>query len=213
MALNVVLFDSATNNAIAVDPDGELRVVIEQYPRLSGGQEAYPFSQFFTADGTPTGSNDMRVDGSTTPQEFFIIAQPDIDIWVKSIRVRISDPGANLDEFGALTALTNGVSWTYHNQAVGTITIADEIKSNLDFIELGLATPSVGTGIDAFKADISGGGGADTFLPTIDLTQTFGLSTGVHLKKGTLDRISFFVNDNLSAGIDTFRIKAFGVQV
>lgn len=199
-------------NGLKVNGEGEIAVTIHQHPPLEEITESYPYAQWFTADGSASGSNDMRVDGSTNPQSFYISAQQDIDIFIKTISVRISDTGANLDEFGALSALTNGVSFEYVSGTIGELVIQDEIKTNLDFIRLGLSTPAIGGGTDAFKADLSGGG-ADTYLPVIDLTVTFGFSWGLHLKKGSLDRLQFTINDDLSAGIDTFNIKGFGSRL
>lgn len=199
-------------NGLKVNGEGEIAVTIHQHPPLDEITESYPYAQWFTADGTPNGSNDMRVDGSTNPQSFYISAQQDIDIFIKTISVRISDAGANLDEFGALLALTNGVSFEYVSSVIGELVIQDAIQTNLDFIRLGLSSPAVGGGTDAFKADLSGGG-ADTYLPVIDLTVTFGFPWGLHLKKGSLDRLQFTVNDNLSTGIDAFNIKGFGSRL
>ena len=111
-----------------------------------------------------------------------------------------------------MPALTNGVSFEYVSGIIGELVIQDEIQTNLDFIRLGLSSPAVGGGTDAFKADLSGGG-ADTYLPVIDLTVTFGFPWCLHLKKGSLDRLQFTVNDDLSAGIDAFNIKGFGSRL
>ena len=133
-------------------------------------------------------------------------------MFIKTISVRISDAGANLNEFGALAALTNGVTFEYIGGAAGELTIQDAIQTNLDFIRLGISTPAIGGGTDAFKADLSGGG-ADTYLPVIDLSATFGFEWGLHLRKGTLDRLQFTIHDDLSTGIDAFNIRGFGAQL
>ena len=154
----------------------------------------------------------MGVDGSTTPQEFYISAQSDKDIFIKTISVRIGDNGARLNLFGALSALTNGITWAFNTTSLGDVTIKDEIQTNLDFIRMGIATQGIGDGGSAFRADVSGSS-ADTYLPVIDLTQTFGFPWGLRLEKGTNDKVSFIVNDDLSTGLDTFNIFGFGVQL
>ena len=81
----------------------------------------------------------------------------------------------------------------------------------MGIIRLGLRTFAIGTGTDAFKADIAGGGGEDTYLPVIDLADTFGFPYGVRLVANSNDKITFTVSDNL-AGLSTFNIKGFGIQ-
>lgn len=199
-----------TPSELRVFKDGSIGAVIQDYPLMDQGITPSPFSQWFTDNGASDGSNDMRVDGSSIPQRFYIKAQDDFDIYIKTISVRISDNGARLNDFGALSALTNGVSWTTSNNSLGDdYVIQDQIQTNLDFIRLGFLTQGVGEGTSAFRADISGSG-SETYLPVIDLSQTFGPRWGVRIKRGSNDLLSFIVNDDLDSGIDTFNIKAFG---
>lgn len=209
MTISVVVRDNLTHIPMKVNGDGEIFATINNHPPIDDRIESYPFSAFFV---NTSNSNDMRVDGSTTPVEFAVKAVSDKDIFLKTISVRISDAGASLNEFGNLPALTNGVDFWYETPEIGAVEIETGIQTNLDFIRIGLATKAVGGGTNAFLSDISGGG-ADTYLPIIDLTQTFGFPWGLHLKKDTTAKLSFLVNDDLSAGIDTFNIKCFGTQL
>ena len=196
---------------VKVNGEGEIPVVIHTHPPVDEEVSAYPFSQFFTDDGTSSGTSSMLVDGSTTPQEFYIQAQEDKDIYIKTISVRIEDNAGRLNLYGALAALTNGVSWTYTTNELGEITIKDGIKTNLDFIRMGLSTPQIGSGSDAFRADVSGSA-ADTYIIVIDMIQTFGFPWGLRLAKGTKDKMSFVVNDNIST-LDAHDIFGFGTQL
>lgn len=209
MSLDVILRDGEGRpNSARINGEGELGVVVHSHPPLDEGITSYPFSAWFESSG----SNDMRVDGSTTAQEFKIVAATNVDIFIKTISVRIADASAVLNKFGNLTALTNGVDWNYQNDALGRLTIQGGIQTNLDFIRLGFSTVGTGDGSSAFRADTSGAG-ADTYLPIIDLTQTFGFPWGLRLRKGTNDAMSFVVNDDLSTGMDGFDIRAFGIQI
>lgn len=200
-----------SENSLKINGEGEIGVVLHAHPPNNERVESYPFSQWFTNNGLATGSNDLRVNGATASQDFYVSGRQGIDIYIKSISVQISDNGSALNKFGALAALTNGVSFLYANDELGEITIQDQIKTNLDFIRIGLSTGAIGTGTDAYKADISGGG-ADTYLPTIDLSVTFGFPWGLRLVKGSRDKLIFRINDNVS-GLDTFNIKGFGIQI
>lgn len=210
MSIPTTIIDGyGTGHKLKVNGEGEIGVVIHTHPPIDETLESYPFTDYFRN----AGSNDMRVNGSTTPVEFTINADPNRDYYIKVISVYIADAGASLNEFGNLSALTNGVSFTYKNDNIGLVTIQDEIQTNLDFIRLGHDTVGIGDGTSAYKLDISGGGGADAYLPVLDLAKTFGFPWGLRLQKGSTDKLSFFVNDNLSTGMDAFNIKGFGVQI
>jgi len=209
--VDVQIVDNSGDKKLKLYEEGELGVVVHAHPPTDEAISSYPFSQWFTDDGTSAGASDLRVDGSTTGQAFYIAAQTERDIYIKTISVRISDNAAVLNKFGALTALTNGLEFRYKNDLIGDVLIQDEMKTNLDVIRLGLSSPPLGDGSSAFRADVSGSG-ADTYLPFIDLTLMFGFPWGLRLKKGSTDRLEFIVNDALG-GLDGFDIKGFGIQL
>ena len=211
--LDVTLVDGyGTGNKAKVNGEGEIGVVVHSHPPIDETVSAFPFSQWFTDDGTSAGSNDMRVDGSSMPQKFYVSASTERDIYIKTLTIRIADQSAVLNKFGNLTALTNGLSFVYENDSIGMVTIQDEMKTNLDVIRVGSGSPPLGDGSSAFRADVSGSG-ADTYLPFMDLSKTFGFPWGLRLKKGTNDKLVFNVNDDLSTGMDGFDIKGFGIQI
>jgi len=214
MPLRVNLVDGHGSGHVAkVNGEGEIGVVIHTHPPIDEETISYPFRQYMTSTGISSGSNDMIVDGSTTSQDFYISAQQDRDIFIKTISFRLGDSGTvTLAKFGALTALTTGCDLVYANDALGEIVIADGLTTNLSMIRLGITTAAVGTGGDAFLLDVQGGGSEDTYLPVLDLAQVFGFPWGLRLSKGTNDRITFRINDAL-AGLITFNAIAYGVQL
>jgi hypothetical protein len=212
MTLQVQIIDPSTGRTAKINGEGELGVVVHPHPPVNEEVTSLPFRQFFTNDGMSTGSNDMRVDGSATSADFWIQASPTRDIYVKTISVIIADTNATLNKFGNLSALTNGIQFIHETQDLGTEIISDAIQTNLDFIRLGLGQPSIGDGTSAFRADLSGGG-ADSYLPVLDLSTTFGLPWGVRLRKGTKDKLIFRVRDDLATGIDQFDIIGYGTQL
>lgn len=197
---------------LKVDSEGAIEVVIHPHPPLNETITSLPFSQFFTDDGTATGSNNMIVDGSVNTQTFYVAPSNEFDIYINSITIQISDPGARLDRFGALTALTNGVKFYYQNASIGELVISEAIKTNLDFFRDATGGKNFGSGTDAWKADIAGGAGEDTYFPEIDLQERFGLMWGLHLPKDSTGILAFDVRDNL-AGLSTFNIKAYGIRI
>lgn len=201
-----------SGNKLKVNGEGEIPVVIHTHPPIDEKISLFPFSQFFTDNGSSSGSSDMRVDGSTTPQEFFISADEERDLYIKTISIRIADASSVLNKYGNLAALTNGVDWNFKTNTLGDINLRSGIKTNLDFIRIGVSTPAIGDGATAFRADVSGASG-DTYLIVIDMSVTFGFPWGLKLAKGTNDKISFVVNDDLSTGMDGHDIFGFGTQL
>ena len=70
-------------NKLKISHEGTIGVVNHLHPPLDDTVLILPFRQFFTDDGSPTGSSDMQVNGSSTPIEFFIDALPNKDIYIK----------------------------------------------------------------------------------------------------------------------------------
>lgn len=199
---------------LKINGEGELSVVIHQHPPVDESTAALPFRQYFTNDGTKTGSNNMAVSATlASPQDFYVKASPDYDIYLKYVTVEIGDGGSpNLNGFGALGALSNGVAFYWDTQVEPLYELHEGIKTNKEFIRLGSDTAAVGTGADAFLADVSGGGSEKSYLPAIDFKEIYGLPWGLRLRKGTLDKLIFRVRDNVS-GLSTFNIIATGTRI
>lgn len=198
--------------AVEVTEEGAFQVVVHPHPPLHESRYPDLWSQFLTVDGTPSGSRDMIVDGSSAPVDFYVNARQDEEIWLNRVNVRISDPGSRLDRFGALTALPNGIDFFYETGDLGRVIIGERITTNLEFVRLSGGKPSFGTGADAFLADISGGAGEDTYLPTIDINEVFGAQWGLRLRKGSNDRVGFTVRDAM-AGLSVFNIFGTGIRL
>ena len=196
-----------------INGEGEASVVVHPHPPKDELLAPEPFRQYFTDDGTTAGSNNMIVAGTlAAPIPFYIKAVPEYDIYIKSISVVIGDAGAPaLNKFGALAALTNGIEWVHLRQEEGEYILHDGIKTNLEFVRLGVDTGAIGTGVDAYLADVSGGGTEKSYLPVINMTQTFGMTWGLRLRKGTTDRLGFNVRDAM-AGLVTFNAIGYGIR-
>ena len=199
---------------LKVNGEGEVSVVIHQHPPIDEEIAALPFRQYFTDNGGLTGSNDMTVNGTlATPQDFYISANPVYDIYIKYITVEIGDGGSPaLNKFGALTALTNGVKFLWDTQTEPNYELHEGIKTNKEFIRIASDTGAIGTGTEAYLADVSGGGTEKSYLPNMDMKEIYGLPWGLRLRGGTLDKIIFRVQDNLT-GLTTFNAIATGTRI
>jgi hypothetical protein len=213
MIKSVISDGDGTDNKLKIQPEGTLNVVVHPHPPQGEQLIAEPFRQYMTTDGTGAGSNDMTIDGSSSPVDFFVKASEDYDIYIKAISIIIGDGGSPaLNKYGALSELTNGVQWCMFSQEVGLYELHDGIKTNLEFIRIGVDTGAIGSGVEAYLADVSGGGTEKSYIPTIDLQETFGLKYGVRLRKGTTDKLIFTVRDNLS-GLTTHNAITYGIRI
>ena len=211
--IKTTIVGSGGEEIAAVNKEGTLNVVVHPHPPIGETLSAQPFRQYFTDDGYTSGSNDMTINGSSISVDYCVSASKDYDIYIKSISVVIGDGGSPaLNKFGALSALTNGVSWSLFSNELGLYELHDGIKTNLEFIRLGVDTAGIGTGTDAFLADVSGGGTEKSYLPIIDLAETFGLAYGVRIRKGSNDKLIFSVRDDLT-GLTTFNAIGYGIRI
>jgi hypothetical protein len=207
--LKTVLVDPLTGQGLNVGDEGAIATVVHPHPPKDEKETSLPYRARFVNDAD---SDAMAVDGSTTEQIFSLSAVQDRDIYVNSISVRIADGGSpNLNKFGNLSALTNGVGWEWVTSDLGAVILHEGIQTNLEFIRTGHKTAAIGTGTDAYLADVSGGGTSKAYLPIIDISEQFGKPWGMRLRKGTNDRLSFIVRDDLT-GLDAFDAIAYGVQ-
>ncbi len=211
MTVPVNIFDPTTDNHWHINGEGEGSVVVHTHPPVDETVSALPFRQFFTDDGTATGSSDMLVDGSVINVDFSITAQPTVDIYIKTLSVIVADAGARLNLFGAIAELTNGVLFTHNTNESGTLVLHEGITTNLKFVRLGLNNPPIGSGTSAFRADLTGGG-ADAYMPVIDFKQLFGMPWGLRLRKGSNDTVKFTIRDNVST-IDQFDVVGYGIKI
>lgn len=206
--IKTTIHDLGKNYSMKVEEDGAINAYIIPRPPLESEQQALPFASYMKLNGT--GATAMNVNGSVTPQDFYIKAE-DYDIYVNTIVFEIADAGASLEKFGALTALTNGLEFYYFNQAQGKYSIESGLKSNFDMIRLANFSPAYGTANEAFKLT-NVVGASEAYVGVIDLEDIFGLQWGLQLRANTTDRIGFIVNDNITA-IDAMDIKVYGIRV
>jgi hypothetical protein len=197
-------------NPLKIDKEGSVQVVVNAHPPLDEQIYPLPFREFFVDSN---GSSDMAINGSVTNVAFSISASQDYDIYIKYVSVEIGDGGSpNLNLFGALPALTNGVEFCHFNNTDGFYTLHEGVKTNKAFIRMGTDTAAIGTGVDSFLADTSGGGSEKSYFPNIDFAESYGMPWGIRLRKGSEDKLIFKVKDNLS-NLTTFNAVGSGIRL
>ncbi len=131
--IKTTLVNGKDDIAAVVSSEGAVNVVTHPHPPKDESLVPIPYRDYFR---DPDDSLDMAVNGSSTNVQFCICADPEVDIHVKSVSITIADAGAALNEFGAITALSNGVLFEWVTQDIGTVTIHEGLKVtgiSLDF--------------------------------------------------------------------------------
>jgi hypothetical protein len=196
-----------SGNSARVYDEGTVGVLVHPHPPKDDADHPIPFRQYAK---NSAGAFDMRVDGSTTPQEFYVEPAPERNLYVGRIDFLVSDASATLDKFGALTALTNGVKVEWVTDDFGTVEVHDGLKTNFDFIRLSGGKPSFGDGATAFRAN-NMSGSSEGYLASVDLDEIFGTQWGLRLRKGTLDRLVITIQDDIT-GVDQFDAVIYGLE-
>jgi hypothetical protein len=190
--------------SLNIDNEGNLNVVAHKRPPIVQDTTLLPLRQYFQSNG----SRDMNVNGSLNSVDFSIDANADGQISIKSMFISIVDAGASLSEFGNLPALTNGVEFIWQSQDFGEIVIANELKSNFDFVAFGGGNPAFGSASSSFIAS-NVIGQEEAVIVFIDFQKLFGFEYGIPLRKGTKDKLIFRINDDTS-GVTSFTAIGYG---
>lgn len=187
-----------------VFPTGAAYTTSNQIPPFG---EFWPIIPFVQQLKNTAGSADMRVVGSlATPLQFFISASTSADRFITAISFIISDAGANLNQFGALTALTNGCLLLYETPSAVT-QVLPALKTNFDFIRMAFGQPAFGDSGTVFQA-VNAVAASEAYIPVIrfaDWLPPFGLKLDIN----SGNRLVFQVRDD-TTGVDAFDAIAFG---
>jgi len=197
---------SDKNGTPAEFENGKQIIMSAGYPPLLS-QKCIVYGQKFTIDGLTSGSDDMGINGSSTPVEFYIKADTDNDIYITNISV-ICGYGtiADLFEFADKgSALTNGVLIAYNHPTEGSITIANP-KVNYDFLRMTLME-IVPTAWEMRSLVANNDYGFIVNIPLLKIMPPL----GVKLDKGTIQRLSVTIRDDCSTA-DLFNMRCFGFK-
>ena len=163
------------------------------------------YRKFLTLNADDT-TTEMLVDGSTTPQKFYIEASSENDIYITSLSIIIQGVSLDLgvDFAGSGSALGNGFNIYYEDQN-GLINIGTDFTTNFDFIRLCQGNPNFGDDGNAFiLPGLTAGGkknAATGIIPVLDFNEVFGFTYGLKLLRGSNNRLVLEVNDDLTTGL------------
>lgn len=189
-------------HTVRVVNGGELLVTATQDPPLLP-KKSNAYSVFFL---DATGSNDMGVNGSVTPVDFYISASDEATRFIKRISFAFGyGSSAESYEFAdSGAALTNGVRIWYKNDNGDMIDIANP-KANLSFMR----GASGGISTTNWQARGFAAAGDYGYFVNWDLC---GLTPGgIQLDKGSKQRMIITIRDDCTDA-DLFNCKAFGFE-
>lgn len=207
-----VIGSSKDKRTVRVTPEGAFVTTFTSALPVDEETLIVPFSTAMTINGIPLadgGDSDLTVDGSVTPVDVFILGQSDGDVYITSANIVLADsPTVSLNQFGGITALTNGISFFYEIPS-GRRELATPLTTNFDFIRIGSLTTGLGSKNDAYQANNLNAGGDDGYNPVLDLTLLSPLGIGIRLRKNSPDKLGFCISDDLST-INTFNVIVTG---
>lgn len=210
MAIPIWLKGVCGTNGLQVDNDGAALVsLVPHPPRITA--KHIPLRQHLTDDGLVTdGTNqDMkRVGTLAAPIDFWIPADGTNDRYITHLSFLIADAAAKPNQFGAITALTNGCNLFYKHALAGDVTIHDALMTNFEFMRLALGQPAFGSAADAFRAK-NVIGVSDAYIPVLDLRIFSPDGFGIKLDAGSTQRLTLQVRDD-TTGVDGFDCIAYG---
>jgi hypothetical protein len=208
----ISITDYFNKNKVKVTDDGELLTSSSNIPPVEdvGTENRIQFlSEIFGSAGAGLGTINQNVDGSTTPQEFYIQASTSYDIYIMQIIIILADgsPGVTHKSFGAINSLTNGFDLLINESSVDTYIINKAKTGGQLIAQSGFNNP-FGTGAESFEL-INWTENDDAQIISIPLSQW--VPGGLRIGRGTTDRVSTFVNDDLTA-LSELTVRAFGYK-
>jgi len=215
MGLETNIADGTGSERLAqVDEHNHLGVAL--YPpalHLDGKPSTFRFyAQYLGSGGAEAaaingGAADQGVNGSVTTQNFFIAAEEDFDIRIMAISIVIADTAIVHNNFGNVSALTNG--WDLIIEEAGAQTfIINKAKTGGQVIaQSGFYSP-YGDGATSFELT---NWTSNEDAQTINLPIGTVVPGGVRIGRGTNDRILAVVNDDLT-GLTEFYVRIAGYR-
>lgn len=210
MSLDSLIRDGrGANRRAGVDAEDCIRVA-PYAPDLPpvGQKSRYRFiTGLVGSTGLGSGTVNMNVDGSSTPQVFYIGANNDYDIYIMGVSILIADTGIVHNNFGTLSALANG--WDLYLQEGGEETkLIDKATTNGEVIVFtGQGRPF---GDSATSWELINWNATDDAALCYYAFNEY-MPGGLRIARGSDDQLQSIVNDNLT-GLTEFKVRIFGYR-
>ena len=191
--------DANNNHALKVYPS-----IPEILPEKTKNQ--YRFLSELLANEVG-GGTDLNVDGSVTPSNFAIQSQTDYDIYITKLILVLGGLTLGHNKFGPISALTNGIDLFLEETNEKTYLFEGAKTSGQLIAFSGFSNPfGTGTGTwELTKWDANN----DAHCITVPVSDY--IPGGLRIGRGTKDRLSITVNDDLTT-IPVFFSRVFGYR-
>lgn len=147
----------------------------------------------------------LNQNGSSTAQEFYIAAEENVDIKIMRVVITVADSAVAHNNFGAVSALTNGFTLQVFERGVLTNLINGAKTGGELIIQAGGFSP-YGDGATSFELS-NWSGNSDAQTVVIDVGAL--VPGGIRIARKTEDRIVATVQDNLT-GLVEFTVRVMG---
>lgn len=205
--INVNILDGGGSKQKVKVKDNALLSTSLTYPPFEK-QLTKPFKQYMTVNGASSGSNSMKVDGTTTNVDFYVSADDENDRYITQLNYLIGYGGAaylyNFVDGGA--PLTNGIR-IFYTSVKGENDIESSVKTNGGMLRMCVDSflPSDWESRN-FNAINDYG-----YIGTINLLKMVP-PYGIKLDRGSNQKIIVRIRDNLSSIVDIFNFYAIGFE-
>lgn len=203
----ITIRDSKSRQGVRVVAES-LQVIVKEQPALDSGTPTRQqlFTGLLGSTGIDSGITNQNVNGSVTPQVFYLDSSEDYDIHVQEIQVLIAASTVRHQYFGDITALTNGVD-IIHKQSSQDVFIINKAKTGGQVIAQSFNSPIAG-GAESFEL-INWSATGDAQLVNIPIYRWF--PSGLRIGRGTTDQLRSVVNDNLSS-LEEYTVRIMGYK-
>ena len=194
-------------NKTKVTEDGRLVVTNDPLPEVGVENRYQYFQGRLGSTGLDDGTLNMNVDGSVTPQSFYVKSDVNYDLYINQITIVIADAAVSHNNFGGVNELTNG--WDLKLTEAGTETyLIEKAKTGGQVMaQSGFGRP-FGTSAEMNEL-INWSGNADAQIVTLPVGDF--VPGGLRIGRGTNDTLESIVNDDIT-GLTEMYVYLYGYK-
>lgn len=198
--LPVVITDNSTKNKrLLLGDKGQIlaSIVPVDVPTIGTPNELVFTSGFLGSTGLDSDNINLNVDGSTTPQTFFVNSKELSDVFITKVTIIMEGTNFGYDKFGNVPALTNG--FEIGIEETGKETLITNAKTGAELI-----TQFAQEYLQRFSK-----GANDIELFSFDIQDIMQKTGGIRIGRGTNNKVFARVNDDLT-GLTGLSVRIFG---
>ena len=201
----------STGNEVKLAIAGDTIVPPIEPPNTPNKQQY--FFGVLGSTGLNSGVLNQSIDGSTTPQSFYVEASNDYDVYINKIVAVITDTATSISKFGNIRANNINNGWDLKLTEDGNITLlAEGVKSYGDGLAQSGGFSSIfgyGNNIGEIQ-NINAAGNDTQILPFVMSNDLFSYPA-LRIGRGNADRLESIVNDDFTGLID-FKVYVYGFK-